>query len=150
RVAKLPELSVSLLEPTLTKNPEPGTDFELGLALKDLKRWPDAAKHLSAVAPKSDDYGRAQLELARCLLRMEQPKQARAAFEKSIEASPAEAAGHFELGRLLLQSKDKELMETATESLRVATYLEPEWFEAQLWFGQGCAKIGRNEEAATA
>jgi hypothetical protein len=155
REARLPNLALA----ALTKLEDVGErefDLEFGLALAETRKPAEAAARFEKVAKDSPDYPRAQLELGRCLARMSHMADARAAFERAVDAAPADALARFELGRLLLSLKEKDreremaLGEAGTESLRVATYLKPDFADAQYAFGQGLARIGRHDEAITA
>lgn len=155
REAHLPNLALAALT-KLESAGEEGLDFEFGLALAETRKPAEAADRFEKVARESPDYPRAQLELGRCLLRTKREGDARPAFERAVDAAPADPVARFELGRFLLslketdREKEKALGEAGTESLRVATYLKPDFADAQYAFGQGLARIGRHDEAITA
>jgi tetratricopeptide (TPR) repeat protein len=155
REAHLPNVALAALT-KLEEAGERGLDLEFGLGLVETRKSAEAAAHFEKVAKDSSDYPRAQLELGRCIARTNHPADARAAFERAVDAAPADAVARFELGRFLLSLKEpdreqaKALGEAGTESLRVATYLKPEFADAQYAFGQGLARVGRHDEAIAA
>lgn len=149
REAHLPNLALAALT-KLESAGNKGLDFEFGRVLSETRKPAEAAARFEKVSKDSSDYPRAQLELGRCLARTNRIADARAAFERAVDVAPADPGARFELGRLLLQSKEKSEAEAGTESLRVATYLKPEFADAQYAFGQGLARIGRHDEAITA
>ena len=124
-----------------------GLDFDFGRVHAQLHHWKEAADRLGRVDSDSAQSGAAQLELGRCLVKLQQAGPARRAFEAAIARRPDDAAARFELGRLLVTAPDRDVADRGTESLRVATYLEPDWAAAQIWFGRGLARVGRREEA---
>jgi Flp pilus assembly protein TadD len=159
--AGLPQQALAAIERWRADGLEPDCDFEEGRALSQLKRLRPALEKLQRVKPDSRDYGLAQLEIGRCQARLGQRDEALKAFEAAIAARPSDPAPYFERGRILLAAAaaggtppgtapDKETLDRATESLRTATYLRPDWSEAQVWFGQGLALVGRRGEAEQA
>jgi Flp pilus assembly protein TadD len=147
--ARLPNLALAALA-KLEAAGATGLDVEFGLALTDTRKFPEAMARF-AKAPTSDpELAPALVELGRKLTKLSRSPEARAAFERAVAVAPADANARFELGRLFLLSKDKEIVEAGTESLRVATYLKPDFADAQYAFGQGLSRVGRRDEAITA
>ncbi len=127
-----------------------GFDLDVGLALLETKRAPEAAARFTAVPETSPDYARAQLELARLLERAKREADARAAYARAVAAAPTDGVARFESGRLLMRSTDAESLTAGTDALRFATYLAPEWGEAHLAFGQALSRVNRLDEAVGA
>jgi tetratricopeptide (TPR) repeat protein len=127
-----------------------GFDLDVGLALLETKRAPEAEARFAAVPATSPDYARAQLELARLLERGKREADARAAYARAVAAAPTDGVARFESGRLLMRSTDADAQADGTEALRFATYLSPEWGEAHLAFGQALVRVNRLDEAVGA
>jgi tetratricopeptide (TPR) repeat protein len=127
-----------------------GFDLDVALALLETKRAPDAEARLAAVAATSPEYPRAQLELARLLERAKRDADARAAYGRAIAAAPTDGTAYYESGRLLLKARDAESEAAGIEALRFATYLRPEWVEAQFTFGGALLRVSRLDEASEA
>ncbi len=72
--------------------PDPRLRFAEGLALAELKRWPEAVEALSAVRPESGElYVSARVALAEALSRAGRYAEAEKALEGPLAAGPADA-----------------------------------------------------------
>lgn len=79
---------IDTLREMLERNPEdPRLHFGLASEYEKLERWQDAADQLRAYLALAEDEGNAYGRLARALLALDQPDEARQAYRDGIDAA---------------------------------------------------------------
>ncbi len=117
---------------------------QLGFALVQLHRWPDAQQAFDRLAGLSPDDAHAQLGLASCHLHQQRPEQAVAAALAAISLDFTLARAHFVLARALLRQRD---LPRAEQALRAAIRLAPGFAHAHQLLATLCRVTDRLGEA---
>jgi TolA-binding protein len=115
--------------------------FRLGLALCQREQWKEGAEVLGSLLRRQPDFdhlAEAELWRGRALAQLQQPREARAAFERVIgkDKGVLSAQAHLELGKLHLAGKEDD--SALSEFLKVAVlYAEPEEVSEALFLAGG-------------
>jgi tetratricopeptide (TPR) repeat protein len=137
--------AVTLYEAALKKNPRFWMGhYNLGIALTDADRAPDAIRHYLQAIEIKPDYFEAYNNLGLVLGQNGRPREAVALYRQALRINPDYAEAHNNLGKALLD--DGQLPE-AIEHLRRATVQKPRFAEPYGNLGVAMLKSGRLEEA---
>jgi tetratricopeptide (TPR) repeat protein len=111
---------------------------------RERRKWPDAAKEMTAVLElqptRSDDYG----ELATLFLRAGNTEKAAKALENGADHGFSSAQHHYDVAARYLES---EQLDASIRQFRKAVALRPDMARAERDLGRALNRAGRLEEA---
>jgi len=129
----------------LQAKPDPDTQLNLSLCLRELGRYDEALAHLHETARIAPDKSIVHHHLGTTLMTLGRKDEAISAFRRALELDPHAAATLNNLGNIL---QDKKQTEEAIEHYRRALRAKPDYADAHNNLGVALHELGRREEAA--
>lgn len=126
--------SIEACRQTLGQNPsDSDTRVVLGLALKGLQRWDEAAEEFAAATELAPDDFEAHYELGVALVHLGRFDRAREAFDRALQLRPDDADVPYRVARLHLRFGR---LTRASEYLRKALAIDPDHHNARRFLGE--------------
>ena len=139
------ESKLSIWQDTVRESPRnPRAQYDLGVSLEELKRYPEAVEHYRAAVELNPKYVDALNNLGHVLVVIGKAPEGVAYLRRALELKPDLAVTHNSLGvAYAQQGKGTEAVAELSEAVR----LKPDYPEGRNNLGIALAQQGRREEA---
>ncbi len=137
RKMERPELAVRFLHAAIaTPGDDAAIQCELGLALLDTKKLPEALVHFRRAAEINPDYGDAHLNIGATLDRFGQPEMALPHCKRAVELLPENKFALFNLGNVWRSLRQ---LDRASHAFTDATRIDPQF--ANAYWNDACCRL---------
>jgi tetratricopeptide (TPR) repeat protein len=137
--------ALTIWQDTVAKRPDsPRAHSNLGIALRERRRLPEAISQYEQALRLQPDYAEAHYNLGIALLQLGQPQAAIEHWEQAVRIKPDLAEAHYNLGNALLQAgRAQEAISHLEQALRV----KPDLAEAHHTLAVALEQTGQIQQA---